>query len=241
MYRILVVDDDHDIVRALKIYLDNPSYELLSAYNGQQAVEAVKQGIEGDAPIDLVLLDVMMPVMDGSAALVEIRKMSNVPVIMLTAKGEDTDKVLGLDLGADDYVTKPFVPAELLARVRSALRRYRRLGAAEAGEGCAASTGTLVLGGIELDDAAKTVSVDGEAVALTPKEYDICHLLMKHPGRVYSPAEIYEAVWGEPAYGNVSTVAVHVRHLREKIEINPADPRYLVVVWGRGYKMVGSR
>ncbi|WP_083307150.1 response regulator transcription factor [Olsenella sp. HMSC062G07] len=239
MYRILLVDDDRDIVGALKIYLQNPDYELLCAYDGKQAVATVEQGIEDSRPVDLVLLDVMMPVMDGPAALVQIRKLSNVPVIMLTAKSEDADKVLGLDLGADDYVTKPFVPAELLARVRSALRRYKRLGAASPQEEEAATT--LVLGGIELDDAAKKVTVDGEAVALTPKEYDICHFLMKHPGRVFSPAAIYEAVWGAPSYGCENTVAVHVRHLREKIEINPAEPRYLMVVWGRGYKMGGVR
>lgn len=236
MYRILLVDDDRDIVRALEIYLQNPNWELLCAYDGKQAVSAVEQGIKTNNPIDLVLLDVMMPVMDGSAALVAIRKLSNAPVIMVTAKSEDTDKVLGLDLGADDYVTKPFVPVELLARVRSVLRRYKDLGTAKVENEKDAST-SYVLGGIKLDDAAKIVTVDGQNITLTPKEYDICRFLMQHPNHVYSPAEIYQEVWGQPSYGCENTVAVHVRHLREKIEINPAEPRYLQVVWGRGYKM----
>ncbi|WP_028263556.1 response regulator transcription factor [Atopobium fossor] len=236
MYRILLVDDDRDIVRALEIYLQNPQWELLCAYDGKQAVAAVEQGIKTNNPIDLVLLDVMMPVMDGSAALVAIRKLCNVPVIMVTAKSEDTDKVLGLDLGADDYVTKPFVPVELLARVRSVLRRYKDLGAAKAKNKMDAPA-SYVLGGIKLDDAAKIVTVDDQSIALTPKEYDICRFLIQHPNHVYSPAEIYQAVWGQPSYGCENTVAVHVRHLREKIEINPSEPRYVQVVWGRGYKM----
>ncbi len=238
MRRILLVDDDRDIVGALRIYLNDPDYELRAAHDGRQAVAAVRAGIEAGEPIDLVLLDVMMPVMNGSEALVQIRRLTNAPVIMLTAKGEDADKVLGLDLGADDYVTKPFVPAELLARVRSALRRYTRLGGSpDAPAAGQVVPGTLALGGIELDDGVKTVTVDGEPAALTPKEYDICRFLMAHQGYVYSPTQIYEAVWGEPACGSEGTVAVHVRHLREKIEIDPANPRYLTVVWGRGYKM----
>ncbi|WP_417118972.1 response regulator transcription factor [Olsenella phocaeensis] len=241
MQRILLVDDDHDIVGALRIYLNDPGYELHAAYDGRQAVAAVRAGIEAGEPIDLVLLDVMMPVMDGSEALVQIRRLTNAPVIMLTAKGEDADKVLGLDLGADDYVTKPFVPAELLARVRSALRRYTRLGGSSGMADGPAGSDALVLGGIELDDAGKRVTVDGEPAALTPKEYDICRFLMARQGHVYSPAQIYEAVWGEPACGSEGTVAVHVRHLREKIEIDPANPRYLRVVWGRGYMMGGQR
>lgn len=240
MSRILLVDDDRDIVGALRVYLDSPDYELTCAYDGRQAVEAVRRALGADNPIDLVLLDVMMPVMDGTEALVEIRKLANIPVIMLTAKGEDADKVLGLDLGADDYVTKPFVPAELLARVRSALRRYTQLGGTSA-PSMGEAEGRLALGGIEVDDGAKQVMVDGDEVQLTPKEYDILAFLMRHPGHVYSPSEVYEAVWGEPALGGEGTVAVHVRHLREKIEINPSDPRYLTVVWGRGYKMGGSR
>lgn len=226
MYNILVCDDEKDIVSALGIYLRSDGYEVYSANNGREALDMLEH-----EEIHLVLLDLMMPVMDGMSAMVEIRKRSNVPVILLTAKSEDTDKVLGLNVGADDYITKPFNPVELLARVRSQLRRYMQLG------GTAAKKERFVIGGIELDDVAKEVTLDGEAVSLTRTEYDILKLLMEHPGRVFSPREIYEAVWKDTSLGTENTVAVHIRHLREKIEYDPAEPRYLKVVWGRGYKM----
>lgn len=226
MYNILVCDDEKDIVSALGIYLKSEGYAVFEAYNGKEALALI-----GREEIHLVLLDLMMPVMDGMSAMVEIRKKSNVPVILLTARSEDMDKVLGLNVGADDYVTKPFHPVELMARVRSQLRRYMQLG------GTVAKKERFALGGIELDDAAKEVTLDGEAVALTRTEYDILKLLMEHPGRVFSPREIYEAVWKDVSLGTENTVAVHIRHLREKIEYNPAEPRYLKVVWGRGYKM----
>ena len=226
MYNILVCDDEKDIVSALKIYLGSEGYAVYAAYNGKEALEVLER-----EEIQLVLLDLMMPVMDGMRAMIEIRKRSNVPVILLTAKSEDTDKILGLNVGADDYVTKPFNPVELLARVRSQLRRYMQLG------GTATKKERFVIGGIELDDAAKEVTLDGEAVALTRTEYDILKLLMEHPGRVFSPREIYEEVWKDVSMGTENTVAVHIRHLREKIEYNPAEPRYLKVVWGRGYKL----
>lgn len=226
MYNILVCDDEKDIVSALKIYLGSEGYAVYAAYNGKEALEVLER-----EEIQLVLLDLMMPVMDGMRAMIEIRKRSNVPVILLTAKSEDTDKILGLNVGADDYVTKPFNPVELLARVRSQLRRYMQLG------GTTTKKERFVIGGIELDDAAKEVTLDGEAVALTRTEYDILKLLMEHPGRVFSPREIYEEVWKDVSMGTENTVAVHIRHLREKIEYNPAEPRYLKVVWGRGYKL----
>ena len=186
--------------------------------------------------IHLILLDVMMPVMDGITALSRIREFSNVPIILLTAKSETEDKVLGLNVGADDYITKPFVPVEVLARVRSQLRRYARFGSKPKEEG-----GMLTLGGITLDDRTKLVQVDGETVSLTPTEYAIVHLLMANPGKVYSTKALYEAVWQEAALGSEGAVAVHIRHLREKIEINPSEPRYLKVVWGQGYKMEGGK
>ena len=224
MANILICDDDVDIVSALKIYLSNEDYKIYTAFTGKQALDCVKEH-----DIDLVLMDVMMPEMDGIAATAKLREEYNIPVILLTAKSEDSDKVLGLTVGADDYVTKPFNPMEVMARVKSQLRRYTRLGAiAERPE-------RLVIGGIELDDAAKSVTVDGEPVSLTPIEYAILKLLMEHPDRVYSSRQIYEAAWSDPAYGAENTVPVHIRHLREKIEINPADPRYLKVVWGQGY------
>jgi DNA-binding response OmpR family regulator len=191
-----------------------------------QAVKIVK-----DENIHLVLLDIMMPQMDGIEALVKIREFSNVPVIFLTAKGEDTDKILGLNVGADDYVSKPFNPMEVCARVRSQLRRYMQLGSGVSKESL------LVIGGIELNDDTKQVTLDGEQINLTPTEFAILRLFMEHPGRVFSPKEIYEKVWNDLAYGSEGTVAVHIRHLREKIEINPAEPRYLKVVWGQGYKI----
>lgn len=227
MYNILICDDERDIVSALKIYLDAEGYNTVCCYNGKEAIEAVKS-----KEIHLLLLDIMMPECDGITALASIREFSNIPVILLTAKSEDTDKVIGLNIGADDYVTKPFNPIELIARVRSQLRRFMQLGggAKEIGDG-------YIIGGIELNDSSKRVTVDGEEVSLTPTEYEILKLLMRNKGRVMSPKEIYRNVWNDAAYGAESTVAVHIRHLREKIEINPAEPRYLKVVWAHGYKI----
>ena len=227
MYNILICDDQKDIVNALKIYLAPEGYRLFEADNGADALKIVKE-----QDIHLVLLDVMMPRMDGITATAKIREFSNVPIILLTAKSETEDKVLGLNVGADDYVTKPFVPVEVLARVRSQLRRYDRLGAKPV-----ENSGQITIGGILLDDRAKTVTVDGDAVSLTPIEYDILKLLMEHPGKVFSTRVIYETVWQENPIGSENAVAVHIRHLREKIEINPSEPRYIKVVWGRGYKM----
>ena len=224
MYRILVCDDEKDIVSALRIYLTADGYEVVEAYNGKEAVELVRS-----MEIHLILMDIMMPVMDGISAMVKIREQNNVPVILLTAKGEDTDKVLGLTVGADDYVTKPFNPVELQARVKSQLRRYMKLG------GGNIKNDTVSIGGIELDDKAKEVTLDG--VSLTRTEYDILKLLLEHKGQVFSPAQIYQSVWNDVAYGTENTVAVHIRHLREKLEYDPANPRYLKVVWGRGYKI----
>ena len=231
MYRVLICDDQPDIVNALKIYLKPEGYQLFTARNGKEAVEAVRQ-----QDIHLVLLDIMMPVMDGITAISKIREFSNVPIILLTAKSETEDLVLGLNVGADDYITKPFVPVEVLARVRSQLRRYAMLGSRPAED-----SHILTLGGIQLDDRTKSVTVEGEAVALTPTEYAILHLLMSNPGKVYSTKLLYESVWQEAALGSEGAVAVHIRHLREKIEINPSEPRYLKVVWGQGYKMEGGK
>lgn len=229
MHNILICDDQKDIVNALKIYLSPEGYQLFEAFNGADAVEIVRSN-----DIHLVLLDIMMPLMDGITAAGKIREFSNVPIIFLTAKSETEDVVLGLNSGADDYITKPFVPVEVLARVRSHLRRYAQLGAhAENGA-------ELILGGITINDLTKTVTVDGEVVSLTPTEYSILRLLMTHPGQVYSTQALYEAVWQETAIGSEGAVAVHIRHLREKIEINPSEPRYLKVVWGQGYKMEGA-
>ena len=227
MYNILICDDQIDIVNALKIYLAPEGYRLFEAHTGAEALEMMKE-----QEIHLVLLDIMMPQMDGITATAKIREFSNVPIILLTAKSETEDKVLGLNVGADDYVTKPFVPVEVLARVRSHLRRYDRLGAKSVEK-----SGTITIGGIVLDDNAKTVTVDGEDANLTPIEYDILKLLMEHPGKVFSTRVIYETVWKENPIGSENAVAVHIRHLREKLEINPSEPRYLKVVWGRGYKM----
>ena len=230
MYNVLICDDQPDIVNALKIYLAPEGYQLFTAYTGLEAIKVVQQ-----QEIHLILLDVMMPEMDGIAAMAKIREFSNVPIILLTAKSETEDMVLGLNVGADDYVTKPFVPVEVLARVRSQLRRYARLGSKPE------SREELTVGGITLNDTHKTVVVDGEPVTLTPTEYSILKLLMEHPGRVYSTKTLYEAVWQETALGNEGSVAVHIRHLREKIEINPSEPRFLKVVWGQGYKIEGDR
>lgn len=226
MYNILVCDDEKDIVSALKIYLEPEGYRVLEAYNGQEALDILDR-----EQVHLILLDIMMPKLDGISAVSKLREYSNVPVILLTAKSEDTDKVLGLNIGADDYITKPFNPLEVLARVRSQLRRYMRLGGSSSGES------TLNIGGLSLDDGSKDVTVDGEPVNLTPTEYEILKLLMNNPGRVFSPREIYKLVWKDEPYGAESTVAVHIRHLREKVEINPAEPRYIKAVWGQGYKM----
>ena len=226
MANILICDDDRDIVAALKIYLSSEGYTIFEAYNGKQALEAVRQH-----DIQLILMDVMMPELDGIAATAALRQESNVPIILLTAKSEGSDKVLGLNMGADDYITKPFDPMEVIARVKSQLRRYTTLG------GQARENDLLTVGGISMDDAAKQVTVDGEPVSLTPIEYNILKLLLSRPGQVFSSAQIYELVWNDPSLGSENTVAVHIRHLREKIEIDPANPRYLKVVWGLGYKM----
>ena len=231
MYSILICDDQPDIVNALKIYLAPEGYRLFTAQNGLEAVELVRK-----EEIHLILLDIMMPGMDGITATAKIREFSNVPIIFLTAKSETEDMVLGLNIGADDYITKPFVPVEVLARVRSQLRRYAKLGS-RAPEG----SHLLTVGPIVLDDTAKAVTVDGEPITLTPIEYSILHLLMANPGKVYSTKALYEAVWQESALGSEGAVAVHIRHLREKIEIDPSQPRYLKVIWGQGYKIEGGR
>ena len=225
MYNVLICDDDKDIVAALKIYLSAEGYGVLTAYNGRQALDTVEK-----ETVHLVLMDIMMPGLDGISATIKLREDSNIPIILITAKSEDTDKVLGLNLGADDYITKPFNPVEVMARVKSQLRRYTRLG------GLPQKTSVYRIGGVELDDETKEVQVDGEPVSLTPIEYNILKLLIQSPGRVYSTAQIYEQVWNEYAFGSDNAVAVHIRHLREKIEINPSEPRYLKVVWGLGYK-----
>lgn len=230
MINILICDDEKDIVNALKIYLNDPDYSLFEAYNGKEALDILKQN-----EIDLILLDIMMPVKDGIQTLAEIRREYNMPVIFLTAKGEDQDKILGLNVGADDYIVKPFNPLEVTARVHSQLRRYLKLGSGTVREE------NYVIGGIELNDRNKEVKVDGEAVSLTPKEYEILKFLMANPGKVFSPKEIYRAIWKEDPYGADNTVAVHIRHLREKIEIDPAEPRYVKVVFGRGYIMEEGR
>ena len=226
MNRILICDDERDIVEALKIYLAPEGYQLFTAYDGQQALEIIR-----NSEIDLILMDIMMPKMDGIRATSELRKLTNVPIIFLTAKSEDSDKILGLDIGADDYITKPFNPVEVKARVRSHLRRYTQLGSKPA------STSVLQIGGIVLDDDRKTVTVDGESAELTPVEYGILKLLMSNPGKVFSSDEIYSEVWKEIPLTADGVVSVHIRHLREKIEINPSEPRYVKVVWGHGYKM----
>ena len=231
MYNVLICDDQPDIVNALKIYLKPEGYALFTACNGAEAVESVKNN-----DIHLILLDIMMPVMDGITAISKIREFSNVPIILLTAKSETEDLVLGLNVGADDYITKPFVPLEVLARVRSQLRRYAMLGSRSAED-----SHIITIGGITLDDRTKTVTVEGEMVSLTPTEYAILHLLMSNPGKVYSTKLLYESVWQEAALGSEGAVAVHIRHLREKLEINPSEPRYLKMVWGQGYKMEGGK
>lgn len=229
MYNILICDDDKDIVSALDIYLTAEGYHTIPAYDGQQALKAVEEN-----EVHLILMDIMMPHLDGIRATAKLREHNNVPIILLTAKSEDADKVLGLNIGADDYVTKPFNPVEVIARVKSQLRRYTTLGGLPAGEG---TPGAYQNGGVVLDDGSKTVTVEGEPIRLTPIEFDILRLLMQHPGQVFSTSEIYEQVWHDQAYGAENTVAVHIRHIREKLEIDPANPRYIKVVWGLGYKM----
>ena len=226
MYNILICDDSKDIVNAMKIYLAPEGYKLFEAYNG---VDAVKIAREND--IHLLLLDIMMPGMDGITATSKIREFSNAPIILLTAKSETEDKVLGLNVGADDYITKPFAPVEVLARVKSQLRRFSSLGSRTE------DADTLTLGGIVLDDRTKVVTVEGEPVNLTPTEYAILKLLMSSPGKVFSTKVLYESVWQEVALGSEGAVAVHIRHLRGKIAINPSEPRYIKVMWGQGYKM----
>ena len=226
MYQILLCDDEKDIVTALEIYLRNDDYKIFKAYNGADALKILTE-----EEIHLVLLDIMMPHMDGIAALTKLREFSNVPVILLTAKSEDIDKVLGLTVGADDYITKPFNPIELQARVKSQLRRYMQLG------GGKTQSDVYSVGGIVLNPITKEVTLDSDPIALTRIEYNILLFLMQHVGQSFTPREIYQNVWHDNAYGEESTVAVHLRHLREKIEYNPAEPRYLKAVWGRGYKL----
>ena len=229
MYNILICDDERDIVAALRIYLEAEGYSCFSAFNGREALELLRR-----EKIHLVLLDVMMPEMDGISALAKLREESNVPVILLTAKSEDTDKVLGLNVGADDYVTKPFNPVELCARVRSQLRRYMQLGGGKEDEDA------LTIGPIRLDEKAKEVTRDGEPIALTPTEYEILRFLMHHAGEVFPPRELYRRVWNGEPYGAENTVSVHIRHIREKLELNPAEPRWIRAVWGQGYKFERS-
>ena len=231
MYHVLICDDQPDIVNALKIYLKPEGYQLSTAANGLEVLEILQR-----EQIHLVLLDIMMPGMDGITTAAKIREFSNVPIIFLTAKSETEDMVLGLNVGGDDYITKPFVPVEVLARVRSQLRRYAMLGSLAVEDPHALTVGTVTL-----DDNSKQVTVDGEPVSLTPIEYSILRLLMQNPGKVFSTKALYEAVWQETALGSEGAVAVHIRHLREKIEINPSQPRYLKVVWGQGYKMEGGK
>ena len=229
MYNILICDDEQDIINALKIYLTAPDLTFYEAHDGAEAIRVIEEN-----DIHVVLLDIMMPVMDGIEALSRIRRISNIPVIMLSAKSEEADKILGLNVGADDYITKPFHPVEVNARVRSALRRFFQLG------GIPKNENTLTVGDIVLDNAAKKVTVGEKEVILTPKEFDILKILMEAKGQVFSPREIYDKVWNETLpIGCERTVAVHIRHLREKIEINPNEPRYIKVIWGQGYKIEG--
>ena len=227
---ILVCDDDKEIVEAIEIYLQQEGYQVFRAYDGEDALKILKE-----EEIHLLIIDVMMPKLDGIRATLKIREESSIPIIILSAKSEDTDKILGLNVGADDYITKPFNPLELVARVKSQLRRYTKLGnAAENGQA------VYQVGGLAINDELKEVTVDGEIVKLTPIEYNILLLLMKNQGKVFSINQIYENIWNEDAIGADNTVAVHIRHIREKIEINPKEPRYLKVVWGVGYKIERS-
>ena len=227
MYNILVCDDDREIVEAIEIYLSKEGYNVIKAYDGLEAIEILKK-----EDVQLLLIDVMMPKLDGLRATLKIREKSGIPIIILSAKSEDSDKVIGLDVGADDYITKPFNPLELIARVKSQLRRYTKLGTM-AGQ----KSNVYTVGGLEVNDDSKEVTVDGKSVKLTPYEYKILLLLVKNQGRVFTIEQIYENVWEEEAIAADNTVAVHIRHIREKIEINPKEPRYLKVVWGVGYKI----
>ncbi len=230
MYSILICDDDRDIRNALKIYLTGEGYKIFEAENGEKALSVIE-----NEDIHLVLMDIMMPKMDGVSATAKLREEYNLPVIFLTAKSEDSDKILGLTAGADDYITKPFNPLEVIARVKAQLRRYAYLGGMEKKED------SVCVGGIELDDKGKTVTLNGEEISLTPTEFDILRLFIKNPGKVFSSKEIYKAVWSSDPLGAEGTIAVHIRHLREKLEIDPANPRYLKVVWGKGYKLEGDK
>lgn len=227
MANILVCDDDKEIVDAIEIYLSQDGYQIYKAYDGEQAIEMLKK-----EEIHLLIMDIMMPKLDGIRATLKIREYSSIPIIMLSAKSEDTDKILGLNIGADDYITKPFNPLELTARVKSNLRRYTSLGSLSS-----ENKSVYQVGGLMINDETKQVTVDGEPVKMTPIEYNILLLLVKNQGRVFSIDQIYESIWNEDAIGADNTVAVHIRHIREKIEINPKEPRYLKVVWGVGYKI----
>ncbi|MFQ7310588.1 DNA-binding response regulator [Drancourtella sp. An210] len=229
MYRILVCDDDKEIVDAIEIYLVQEGYEILKAYDGEQALKILEE-----EKVDLLIIDVMMPRLDGIRATLKIREKMSLPIIILSAKSEDADKILGLNIGADDYVTKPFNPLELVARAKSQIRRYTKLGSTVSAD---SQEAVYSVAGLSINDDLKEVTVDGEIVKLTPTEYDILLLLVKNQGKVFSIDQIYENIWNEEAIGADNTVAVHIRHIREKIEINPKDPRYLKVVWGVGYKI----
>lgn len=228
MAKILVCDDDKDIVEAIDIYLTQEGYEVLKAYDGDEAIKVLKSN-----EVDLLIMDVMMPRLDGIRATLKIRENMSLPIIILSAKSEDADKILGLNIGADDYMTKPFNPLELVARVKSQLRRYTQLGSTARSD----NQSEFRTGGLVIRDDLKEVTVDGEKVKLTPIEYNILLLLVKNQGKVFSINQIYENIWNEDAIGADNTVAVHIRHIREKIEINPKEPRYLKVVWGIGYKV----
>ena len=228
MFKILVCDDDKEIVEAIEIYLTQEGYEVLKAYDGEEAIQTLKK-----EHVDLLIMDVMMPRLDGIRATLKIREENSLPIIILSAKSEDADKIWGLNIGADDYVTKPFNPLELVARAKSQLRRYTQLGSTVQDE----KKEVYEVGGLSINDELKEVTVDGESVRLTPIEYNILLLLVKNQGKVFSIDQIYENIWNEEAIGADNTVAVHIRHIREKIEINPKEPRYLKVVWGVGYKI----
>ena len=228
MYNVLVCDDDREIVEAIEIYLSQEGYKVLKAYDGEEALKVLDR-----EKVDLLIIDVMMPKLDGIRATLKIREKKNMPIIILSAKSEDADKILGLNVGADDYMTKPFNPLELTSRVKSQLRRYTQLGSTID----KSNQAVYAVGGLSIDDEQKEVTVDGEPVRLTPIEYNILLLLVKNQGKVFSIDQIYESIWNEDAIGVDNTVAVHIRHIREKIEINPKEPRYLKVVWGVGYKI----
>lgn len=228
MFKVLVCDDDKEIVEAIEIYLTQEGYKVLKAYDGEEALKVLKA-----EEVDLLVIDVMMPRLDGIRATLKIREENSLPIIILSAKSEDADKILGLNIGADDYVTKPFNPLELVARVKSQLRRYTQLGSTVTED----SKAVYEVGGLRINDDLKEVTVDGDTVKLTPIEYNILLLLVRNQGKVFSIDQIYENIWNEEAIGADNTVAVHIRHIREKIEINPKEPRYLKVVWGVGYKV----